>query len=382
MALPGGETAFAFAAGTTYLDHGGFGVTPTEVLRFSFRMRESVEAAPRPFFDRECRPRWREVAGRTAGRFSAAAADVALVDNVTDGVNAVLRAQSFKPGDEILITSMTYGAVAHAADRIAAGQGARIIEAPIPFPSPSPERCIEAIRGTLTPRTRLAILDHVTSSTALVLPLAEMIEVCRERGVAVLVDGAHAPGNVALDIPSLQADWYVGNLHKWYFAPRGCGFLWADPDRQEGLVPAVLSWDIDKPFPQSFEWTGTRDPSAWLSAPTAFEFMDRFGEAEVRTHNHRLVMEGSRLLARAWDVRLETPESMAAAASLVPLPELPGFFPTEEGRAKIQQMLWEINAIACACLLFEGCLYLRVTAQIYNDIADYEKLARAVSSWV
>ena len=293
MALPGGKAAFAFEAGTTYLDHGGFGVAPREVLRVAFEMREAVEAAPRPFFDQDCRPRWRDVAGRVARRFSAAAGDLALVDNVTDGANAVLRALALRPGDEILITSMTYGALAFAAMRIAEEKGASVIEASIPFPTPSPELCVEAIRATLTPRTRLAILDHVTSPTALVLPIAEMTRACRDRGVMVLADGAHAPGNVALDISAVGADWYVGNLHKWYFAPRGCGFLWAHPDRRGRLAPTVLSWSIDKPFPHSFEWTGTRDPSAWLSAPAAFDFMDRFGEVEIRKHNHDLVMEGS-----------------------------------------------------------------------------------------
>ena len=382
MALPGGKAAFAFAAGTTYLDHGGFGVAPREVLRVALEMREAVEAAPRPFFDQECRPRWRDVAGRVARRFSAAAGDLALVDNVTDGVNAVLRALALRPGDEILVTSMTYGALAFAAMRIAEEKGADVIEASIPFPTPSWELCVEAIRATLTPRTRLAILDHVTSPTALVLPIAEMTRACRDRGVMVLADGAHAPGNVALDISAVGADWYVGNLHKWYFAPRGCGFLWAHPDRRERLAPTVLSWNIDKPFPHSFEWTGTRDPSAWLSAPAAFDFMDRFGEANVRKHNHDLVMEGSRLLARAWKVETPTPESMIAGMALAPLPAISGFSATEQDRARIQVTLWEDHRIACPCILFGGRLHVRVCAQIYNEIEDYEKLARAVSEWI
>src|SRR5277367_3504589 len=382
MALPGGKAAFAFAAGTTYLDHGGFGVAPREVLRVAFEMREAIEAAPRPFFDQDCRPRWRDVAGRVARRFSATAGDLALVDNVTDGVNADLRALALRTGDEILVTSMTYGAVARAARRIAEEKGADVIEAPIPFPTPSPELCVEAIRATLTPRTRLAILDHVTSPTALVLPIAEMTRACRDRGVMVLADGAHAPGNVALDISAVGADWYVGNLHKWYFAPRGCGFLWAHPDRREKLAPTVLSWDIDKPFPQSFEWTGTRDPSAWLSVAAAFDFMDRFGEAEVRKHNHDLVMEGSRLLAAAWDVENPTPESMIAGMALAPLPAISGVSATEQGRAIIQATLWEDHRIACPCILYGERLYVRVCAQIYNEIEDYEKLARAVSGWI
>ena len=382
MALSGGGDAFAFAAGSTYLDHGGFGVTPTEVLRHGFAMREAVEAAPRPFFDEQCRPRWREIAGRVARRFSAEAGDVALVENVTDGVNAVLRAFPLEPGDEILVTSMTYGALALAAARIAAEKGARVVEARLPFPAASPEGCVEAIRAALGPRTRLALLDHITSSTALVLPLAEMARACRERGIFVLADGAHAPGAVPLDIPALGVDWYVGNLHKWYFAPRGCGFLWAHPDRQERLAPAVLSWDIDKPFPENFDWTGTRDPSAWLSVPAAFDFMDRFGEAEVREHNHALVLEGRRLLAQAWNVEIETPESMIGAMALAPLPELPGVSATQQGRALLQRALWEEHAIACSCILFEGRLYLRVCAQIYNEIGDYERLAVVMKSYL
>src|SRR5271163_3293439 len=190
------------------------------------------------------------------------------------------------------------------------------------------------------------------------------------------------PGNVALDISAVGADWYVGNLHKWYFAPRGCGFLWAHPDRRERLAPTVLSWDIDKPFPHSFEWTGTRDPSAWLSVPAAFDFMDRFGEDEVRKHNHDLVMEGTRLLARAWKVEIPTPESMITGMALAPLPAISGFSATEVDRAKIQATLWEDHRIACPCILFGGRLHVRVCAQIYNEIEDYEKLARAVSGWI
>ena len=325
MAIGDCRQFFSFAEGTTYLDHGAFGVAPKEVRSAAARWRERIEAAPRPFFDADYRSLWRETAAAVARRFSASAEDLALVDNATDGANAVLRAFDLAPDDEILITSMTYGAVANAARRIAAGRGAHVTEARIPFPAPRPELCLEAIRKAITPRTRLVVLDHITSPTALVMPLAEMIAACRERGVAVLVDGAHAPGAVPLAIEALGADWYLANLHKWSFAPRACGFLWARRDRRERLAPTVLSWDIDKPFPHSFEWTGTRDPSPWLSIPAAFAFMDRFGEAEVRRHNHALVKEGVKILADAWGVRLDTPGSMIGAMALVPLPESASF---------------------------------------------------------
>jgi isopenicillin-N epimerase len=378
MAIGDSKQLFSFEEGVTYLDHGAFGVTPKEVQRVSAQWRERVEAAPRPFFEADHRPRWREVAAMVARRFSASAEDLALVDNVTDGVNAVLRSLSFAPGDEILITSMTYGAVANAARRIAAGQGARVIEARIPYPAPRPELCVEAIRAAITPRTRLAVLDHITSPTALVLPVAEMARVCRERGVAALVDGAHVPGVVPLDIGAIGADWYVANLHKWHFAPRACGFLWARRDRRERLAPTILSWDIDRPFPHSFEWTGTRDPSPWLSIPAAFAFMDRFGEADVRRHNHDLAAEGARILASAWGVAHDAPDTMIGAMALVPLPDSSSFAATLEGREHVQRALWEAHRIACTCMLFEGRLHLRVCAQIYNSAEDYEKLGCAV----
>ena len=304
---------------------------------------------------------------------------LALVDNVTDGINVVLRAVAFKSGDEVLTTSLTYGAIDLAAEHIARRYAATVVRMPIPFPNPSPARCLAALHAALTPRTRLAILDHVTSSTALVLPIAEMTRICRERGSAVLVDGAHVPGNVPFDISAIAADWYVANLHKWYFVPRSCGLLWAAPDRRDGLVPNVLSWEIKREFPHSFEWTGTRDPSAWLSIPAAFAFMDRFREEKVRAHNHGLVRQGMALLTQAWKVRTDTPDSMIGSMALVPLPDGIPYTTDEESRIRLQRRLWdrfgvEVNPSFAA----NGTIWLRFSAQIYNSLADYEKLARAV----
>lgn len=206
-----------------------------------------------------------------------------------------------------------------------------------------------------------------------------MARICRERDVAVLVDGAHVPGNVALDISSISADWYVANLHKWYFVPRGCGFLWAAPNRHGSLVPNVLSWDIKREFPHSFEWTGTRDPSAWLSIPAAFAFMDRFGEEKVRPHNHSLVREGMALVAETWKVPVDTPDSMIGSMALVSLPDNITCATDEESRIRLQKRLWdEFGIEACPSFHHNGTIWLRFSAQIYNSLADYEKLARAI----
>jgi isopenicillin-N epimerase len=370
---------FPLRGGAVYLNHGGFGVTPCEVMAARATILREIEEAPSPFFSHDYRGKWNSTVAYLAARLGVAADSLALVDNVTDGINAVLRALAFQPGDEIITTSMTYGAIDLAAEHIARQFGATVMRMPIPFPNPSPERCLEALQAALTPRTRLAILDHVTSSTALVLPVAEMVRVCRERDIAVLVDGAHVPGNVALNISSIAADWYVANLHKWYFVPRGCGFLWAAPDRRGGLVPNVLSWEIKREFPHSFEWTGTRDPSACLSIPAAFGFMDRFGEVKVRAHNHALVREGMALLAEAWKMRTYTPDSMIGSMALVPLPDGLPYATDEASRVRLQKRLWDGFGIeANPSFSHNGTIWLRFSAQIYNSLADYEKLARAI----
>jgi len=370
---------FPLKEGAVYLNHGGFGVAPREVMAARAAILREIEEAPSPFFTHDYRGKWNSTAVCVAVRLGVAPDSLALVDNVTDGINAVLRAFAFKSGDEILTTSLTYGAIDLAAEHMARRYAATVVRMPIPFPNPSPARCLEALHAALTPRTRLAILDHVTSSTALVLPIAEMARICRERGTAVLVDGAHVPGNVPFDISAIAADWYVANLHKWYFVPRSCGLLWAAPDRRDGLVPNVLSWEIKREFPHSFEWTGTRDPSAWLSIPAAFAFMDRFREEKVRAHNHGLVRQGMALLTQAWKVRTDTPDSMIGSMALVPLPDGIPYTTDEESRIRLQRRLWDRFGVeANPSFAANGTIWLRFSAQIYNSLADYEKLARAV----
>lgn len=370
---------FLLQPGLAYLNHGGFGAAPKDVLNEKKRILDEIEKNPVDLLAHNIRPQWHAVAGKIADRFSLGANSVAIVDNATDGIEAVMRSLSLQAGDEILTTSMTYGSVAMAARHIAAKQGATVTIAELRIPNPDPQQCIEAITQALTPRTKLAILDHITSATALVMPLADMIAACRARDVFVLVDGAHAPGHIALDIADLKANWYVANLHKWYFVPRGCGFLWAATDSQNGLMPNVLSWDIGYPFPSNFAWTGTRDPSNWLSVPAAFDFMDRFGESAVRQHNHKLIRDATALLADMWGFRVTTPDAMTAAMTLVPAPDGLPYSATDEGRARLEIDLKDKhNIVVNPAYAHEGRIWLRITAQIYNGIEDYKKLGRAV----
>jgi isopenicillin-N epimerase len=373
------RTLFCLAANLTYLNHGGFGATPKSVLAEKKRVLDEIEKNPVEFLAHKIRPAWQQVAQKIATRFGLKPQSLAIVDNATDGVGAVLRALCLEPDDEILITSMTYGAIQVAARHIAAKHGARIATAEILFPNPEPAQCIEAIAQAITPRTKVAILDHITSATGLVMPLKEMIAVCRGRGVAVLVDGAHAPGQIALDIPDLEADWYVGNLHKWYFVPRGCGFLWATPGREEGLMPNVLSWYISERYPLNFAWTGTRDPSNWLVVPAAFDFMDHFGENVVRDHNQRLIRNAIATLSDLWRFQVTTPEVMTAAMALVPVPDGLPHAATDQGRDRLEIDLRDkYKIVVNPAFVQDHRIWLRITAQMYNAIEDYEKLGKAV----
>jgi isopenicillin-N epimerase len=368
------RSLFQFAPGLIYLNHGGFGATPREVFDIKQRILLEIERNPAAMFQHSLRALWQGIAEKIARRFSLETGSVAMVDNVTDGIVAVLRSLPFKPGDEILLTSMTY-----AARHIAERHGAKVRLAALRFPDPDPQQCIDAVTRSLTSRTKIAILDHITSPTALLMPLVEIIAACRSRGVSVLVDGAHAPGQIALDISALNADWYVGNLHKWYFVPRGCGFLWAPSERRSGLTPNVLSWDAGAPFPSNFAWTGTRDPSSWLAVPAAFDFMDRFGEGTVRQHNHQLIRDSLTLLAGMWNFRVTTPDAMTASMTLVPAPDGLPYSATDEGRACFEADLHDRHDIVVnPSFAHRGKIWLRITAQIYNGIEDYEKLGKAV----
>ncbi len=249
----------------------------------------------------------------------------------------------------------------------------------MPFPSVTPEGVVAALAAAITPRTRVALLDHVTSESALVLPLARMAATCRARGVAVLVDGAHAPGAIDVDIDALGVDWYAANLHKWAFAPRACGVLWAAPSQRAGLHPAVISWGVvDDDWIAEFDWTGMRDPSAWLAAPAAIAFMeDRLDIDAMRAHNHALAWNGATMLADRWRRSFETPESMTGCMVALPMPARPGPV-TPDNAQRVRDALFFEHAIEVPVLARADRLWARVSIQVYNDASDLERLGDAV----
>jgi isopenicillin-N epimerase len=357
------------------VNHGSFGAAPREVLAAQEGWRRRLEAQPTRFMRNELPKALRAAAGKLGRFLGAAGEDIAFVDNATTGCNAVLRSLAFQPGDEILVLDHVYGAVRNTVRHVAERAGARMVEAAIPFPNPTSDGVVAAVEAKLGPNTRLAVFDHITSHSALVLPIRRMVAACRAAGVPVLVDGAHGPGQVTVELAALGADWYSGNCHKWLSTPKGCAFLWAREDRQQDLHPVTISHGYGKGFTAEFDWTGTRDPSAYLAVDAAIEFHERLGGPAFRRRNAELAQAGAALIARRLDSETAAGPEFHAAMWLVKLP-VAGPATPERAFALRSRMLDEFSTDVPVHPL-SGAIWLRISAFAYNEIGDYARLAEA-----
>jgi len=354
------------------VNHGSYGATPLTVLAEQDRWRKRMEAQPTRFFSQEMRGALREAAARLGRFVGAEGDDIAFVPNATTGCNAVLRSLRFGPDDEILHVSHVYNAVRNTMLHVAGWAGAKVVAAEIPFPQPDQATILRNIEQAITKRTKIAVFDHITSPSGLVLPIAEMIAMCRAAGVPVLVDGAHGPGQVPLDLPKLGADWYVGNCHKWLSAPKGSGFLYARPDRRADLHPVTISHGYRDGFTQEFDWTGTVDPSAYLAVPAAIAFFERLGGRALMERNRRLVADAARLLATRLGTEVGAGMEMTGSMALVRLPI--EFEATRPQSDKVREALRAAGADSPVHPL-AGRVWLRLSAYAYNELGDYERLA-------
>jgi isopenicillin-N epimerase len=357
----------------TFLNHGSFGATPCAVLAEQDRWRARMERHPTGFMTYDLPEALRAAATRLAGFVGAADRDLVFVENATVGCNVVLNAFPLKTADEILVTNHCYAAIRKAAEHVASRAGARVVEATIPLPLADSGTIVAAVASRCGPRTRLAILDHVTSPTAVVCPIHELTSLCRSSGAAVLVDGAHTPGMLPLDIPLIGADWYVGNCHKWLMAPKGSGFLWTSPARQADTHPLVISHGYGQGFTAEFDWTGTRDPSAWLAIPAAIDFHERLGGPSLRAHNTALARDAATLIAQRWRSERATPDPLTGSMAAVRLP--PSGAATLHRALELRRLLFDRHRIEVAINPFGGALWVRISAQAYNELRDYERLA-------
>jgi isopenicillin-N epimerase len=371
----------------TYLNHGTVGAPPRCVLEAQQKLRDEIERQPSRFLLRELagvrlgagivrEPLLRAAAGEVARFLGAEGKDLVFVDNATSGINAVLRTFDLREGDEILVTDQTYGAVLKAAEYASRVKGAMVRVMELPERINAPEMVTDLFEQAIGPRTRLVLLDHIVSESALILPVAEIALRCRKRGVAVLVDGAHAPGAIPVDIPSLGVDWYAGNLHKWAWSPRSSGVLWTAPERQSSLHHTVISWGLDQGMAEEFDWPGTRDPTPHLAAPVGIAFMRELGVDRVQRYNHELACHAGREMAAQWGSSMTGPEEMLGTMVAVPLPETLGS--TREDAIRLRDTLLFEHNIEVHLYASKGRLLVRVSAQIYNEMDDIRRLINAV----
>ena len=374
----------------TFLNHGSFGACPKAVLAAQAELRERLERDPSRFMARDFDDLLDEAREELATFVGADADDLAFLHNATTAVSTVLRSISWHAGDEILITDHAYNACANAAREIVGAAGGRVTVASIPFPGTTSDSVVEAVLSRVTPRTRLALLDHITSPTALVLPIERLIRELDARGVPTLVDGAHAPGQVPLDLGALGAAYYTGNCHKWLCAPKGAGFLWVERSRQATLRPLVVSHGANSPrtdrsrFRLEFDWLGTDDPTAFLAVPVALRYLGSLvagGWPALRARNHALVVEGRRVLCDALAVEPPCDESMLGSMAAIPLPDAQGPRDLDlSGTDPLQGRLRDddhIDTIVNNWPAWPKRL-LRLSAQLYNEPADYPRLANAL----
>jgi isopenicillin-N epimerase len=380
----------------TFLNHGSFGATPRAVLDAQTRWRARMEEEPVRFLAQELEGHLDAARSELATFLGSDPDDLAFVPNATAGINTVLGSLRFAPGDELLITDHAYNAARNALEAVGERWGARPVVVEVPFPDATPGDVCERILAAVSARTRLALLDHITSPTALVYPVRELIAELAARGVETLVDGAHAPGMLELDLVALGADYYTGNCHKWLCAPKGSGFLWARREHQPQIRPLAISHGANSPrtdrslFRLEMDWTGTMDPSAYLSVPDALRFGGSLlpgGWDELRARNHQLALDARDLLCAALEVDPPAPDEMIGSMASVQLPfeDAPGAVQGVDLADPLHDRLldeYHIQAMITPWPQRPAGLtwrrLVRLSAAPYNDLEDYRLLARVL----
>lgn len=374
-----------------FLNHGSFGACPSAIRERQAALQEEIERQPVRFLGRELLERMDAAREALAAFVGAEAAGLAFVRNATTGVNTVLRSLRFGPGDELLVTNQEYNACRNALDFVAARSGARVVVVPLPFPTSGPDEVVDRVLEHTTPRTKLALIDHVTSATGLVLPIARLVAALEQRGVDVLVDGAHAPGMLDLDLDRLGAAYYAGNCHKWMCTPKGSALLYVREDKRRLVRPLTISHgaNLDTEgttrFRLEFDWVGTEDPTAYLMIPEVIRYFEEVlpgGWPALREHNRALALRAREVLCGRLDVAIPAPAEMIGSLAALPLPDSPYPPPKDDVLVgdPLGRRLRERYGVEVPVSYWPGApkRVLRVSAQLYNDISQYERLAEAL----
>lgn len=365
--------------GGTFLNHGSFGACPKRVLAAQSTWRETMERQPDEFFRKRVYPHSNDNAVRVAadalGRFVGTTGEhIAFVVNATEAVNTVLRSLDLQSGDEILVLDVVYNAVRLAAEEVCHPRGAKVVKVALPLPL-SANDVVERIADAANERTKLAVIDHIASASAVVFPVAEITRALKAKGVKVMIDGAHAVGQLALDLPAIGADWYTANAHKWLYSPKGSAFLYAHDEAAARVKPLSVSHYHAMAFPHGFDYVGTRDVTAYLSVPTAIEFVEEFGAADVRRYLRELSRAGAEIV-KPLGVTPLAPDAMFAAMRAYVLPQRRAVDHADV--VQLMRGLWDKHRIQVAANAFQNHFILRLSPQIYVERADFEHLVQVL----
>ena len=360
----------------TYLNHGSFGARTTEVFEAQQRYKLQFERSPVDFLDRH-REFLLGARNVVADFVSADIEGIGFVENATTGIGCVIQSLSLQKGDEILTTNHVYNGVRKLVSHYCAEKSMLYREIDIPLPISTSDDIIQGIFEGLTNRTKVLIVDHVSSASAIVFPVDEIISICKDRGILIIIDGAHAPGMIDVDIDSLAPDWYVANLHKWVCAPIGTAFVWTSQQWRSSTHPMTVSHWLDQGYAEEFNWQGTRDISSCLTAVDAIKIGEQIGWAKIRRHNHEMATWMHETLVSAFDVQPLSPidGSLLGSMATVLLPA--GSPRSYEDCIALRDKIFSKNALEVPIFEFQGKGMLRVSAQLYSKPHDVERLVRA-----
>lgn len=374
--IPGARLLFSLDPAVSYLNHGSLGALPITVQRAQQRLRDEMEANPLRFYGTGLLDRVVHTRRHLAAFLGADPDGSALVPNTTAAVSLVLQSVRFEPAEEVLLTDHAYGAVAMAVRRQCRRSGATARTVALPLGAPDAE-VVSRIRAALRPgRTRLLVVDQIAASTASVFPVREIVAAAREHDIPVLVDAAHVPGMLPVDVAATGADFWVGNLHKWAWTPRGTALLSVAPAWRRRIDPLVVSWEQEQGFPLSVEFQGTLDYTPWLAAPTGVFALRTLGWADVREHNAALAAYGQRVVGEALGLApsdLPGHGGPRIAMRVVPLPA--GIATTAPEAIALRQRISDELAVETAVNAWGGRGWLRLSAQVYNRPEEYLHLA-------
>jgi isopenicillin-N epimerase len=361
-----------------YFNHGSFGARPTVVFEGQIALKHEFERSPIKFLDREGKDRLAWARNTIAQFLDCSENQLGFVENATTGVACILQSLQFPPGFEIVTTSHVYNGVRQLLRSYCHRNGSIYREIEIRTPLKSNVELVEAIVAGISNNTKLLVIDHVTSATGIVFPVKEIVAECNKRGVAVVIDGAHAPGMLDLSIDELSPDWYVGNLHKWVCGPPGAGFLWVNKKYIDSTHPLTVSHFYEQGFTEEFDWQGTRDITSILGAAIAVDWGNTIGWENIRTHNHELVVEMQQRLVKCWGGTPLSPLDGSMIGSMATV-ELPTHFPIiEDELKKIQMQLYHHYKVEAPLMPWQEKPVIRLSAQLYTKIDDIERLLLAI----